>query len=340
MMFQEENLVLIFQYLALIFLAPPVIILIFDRVTSYLAKDAFAVYSATGVVGTPVHELGHALACLIFGMRITKMKLYAPDRATGILGYVNFAYNPQSTLHAVGLVVQGIAPLLMAYGIFIVIIPWGPVPEPILSGLNLTTESPTYLNAIGGAAALVIGNMFDGARGFLWSVIALLIGMHAIPSWADIRIAVKGMFTLLAVAIAFSALSQIDLSFLPVGVQEAIYAILGLMLKGFFWFLEQMTYAVTMVTVVAVAGLTVFLLIPAIIGKVIRARKGQQMASPNVDATGGQAQVPAQDAILQAIGAMVVKQQLDSARVDSHPHAGVRDKPDAGPGNTTNISTR
>lgn len=75
-MFQEENLVLIFQYLALIFLAPPVIILIFDRVTSYLAKDAFAVYSATGVVGTPVHELGHALACLIFGMRITKMKLY------------------------------------------------------------------------------------------------------------------------------------------------------------------------------------------------------------------------------------------------------------------------
>lgn len=311
-MFTEESLLLTLQYIAYIFLLPPAVILLLDRVVQYLARDAFGVYQATGIVGTPIHELSHAGACVMFGMRIIEMKLFKPNRQTGQLGYVNFAYNPNSTLHAVGLVVQGIAPLLMGYAIFIVLIPWGEAPKTVLAALELTDASPTYQHALAGASAMLIGNLMDGARGFLWCLIALIIGLHAIPSWADIRIAFKGMMTLLALAIGFSALSQIDLSWLPAGIQNAIYVILGLILKGFFWTLEQMTYAVTMVTVVAVAGIFVFLLIPALTMKCYRQMTGQPapavaaVADPVVGQGG--VQVDPNAAVLQAIGAMVVAQ--------------------------------
>ena len=311
-MFTEESLLLTLQYIAYIFLLPPAVILLLDRVVQYLARDAFGVYQATGIVGTPIHELSHAGACVMFGMRIIEMKLFKPNRQTGQLGYVNFAYNPNSTLHAVGLVVQGIAPLLMGYAIFIVLIPWGDAPKTVLSALELTDASPTYQHALAGASALLIGNLMDGARGFLWCLIALIIGLHAIPSWADIRIAFKGMMTLLALAIGFSALSQIDLGWLPPGIQNAISVILGLILKGFFWTLEQMTYAVTMVTVVAVAGIAVFLLIPALAVKCYRQITGKPApaagpAAAPVAGAGG-VQVDPNAAVLQAIGAMVIAQ--------------------------------
>lgn len=279
-MFTEQTLLLIFQYIAFIFILPPIVVLIVDRIVNYLARDAFSVYSATGIVGTPLHELSHAAACLLFGMRIIEIKLYSPDRQTGNLGYVNFAYNPRSTWHAVGLVIQGIAPLLMGFVIMAFLMPWGNAPDSVLRALDLTDASPTYKHALAGVSALLYGNLVDGARGFLWCLVALIIGLHAIPSWADIRIAGKGMLTLLALAIGLSALSQIDLWFLPPGIEDAIYAILSLALRGFFWLLEQMAYAVTMVTAVAVMGIVVFLLVPAMIMKLFRLATGRPAAQP------------------------------------------------------------
>jgi len=312
-MFTEESLLLTLQYIAYIFLLPPVVILVLDRITGYLAKDVFGVYQATGIVGTPIHELAHASACLLFGMRIVEMKLYKPNRETGQLGYVNFAYRPGSTFHAVGLVIQGIAPLLMAYAIFILVIPWGRAPETLLHAFELTDASPTYQHAIAGASALLIGNLMDGARGFLWFLIAMIIGLHAMPSWADIRIAFKGMCTLLAVAIGFSALSQIDISFLPPGIQDAISVILGLILKGFFWMLEQLTYAVTLVTAVAVVSIFTFMFIPAMVVKCYRLVTGKpapvHASAPAQGPVMGGIPVDPGAAALQALGAMVLAQQ-------------------------------
>jgi hypothetical protein len=38
-------------------------------------------------LGTPIHELGHALFCVIFMHRIVEIEFFKPDPLTGTLGY-------------------------------------------------------------------------------------------------------------------------------------------------------------------------------------------------------------------------------------------------------------
>ena len=46
-----------------------------------LGDTAFFIVKISGFLGTPVHELSHALMCLIFGHRITDMKIYKENES-------------------------------------------------------------------------------------------------------------------------------------------------------------------------------------------------------------------------------------------------------------------
>lgn len=65
----------------------------------------------TGIIGGPVHEMAHAITCLLFGLRIRNLALFAPDAITGQLSYVEFSYSPFSLRNSIGLLIQGIAPV-------------------------------------------------------------------------------------------------------------------------------------------------------------------------------------------------------------------------------------
>jgi hypothetical protein len=70
-----------------------------------------------GWLGTIVHELGHAIFCLIFRHQITALKLFDPDPETGILGYVEHSYDSTSFYQLAGNFFIGIGPILLGTAI-------------------------------------------------------------------------------------------------------------------------------------------------------------------------------------------------------------------------------
>ena len=92
-------------------------------------------------LGTPIHELGHIIFCLIFGHKITKVELFSPDPKTGTLGYVNHQWNKSNPWNVLGNFFIGIGPVIVGnlalLGLFYLLVPdssqaW----EPIIDGAN------------------------------------------------------------------------------------------------------------------------------------------------------------------------------------------------------------
>lgn len=71
----------------------------------------------TSILGTPVHELGHAIMCLLFGHTVTDMSLWNPSAPDGRLGYVTHAYRPRNPYHVLGNLFIGIGPIFSGLGV-------------------------------------------------------------------------------------------------------------------------------------------------------------------------------------------------------------------------------
>lgn len=86
----------------------------------------FGVVLATSIIGTPIHELGHAMFCPLFAHRITDMKLWTP-LAGGTLGHVTHTYDRRNPWAVFGNLFIGIGPifsgLLVLIGILLLCFP-------------------------------------------------------------------------------------------------------------------------------------------------------------------------------------------------------------------------
>lgn len=77
-----------------------------------------------GWLGTIVHELGHAVFCVIFGHKITDIRLFDPDPESGTLGYVKHSYNRTNVYQLVGNFFIGIGPILLGTAVIILLFYW------------------------------------------------------------------------------------------------------------------------------------------------------------------------------------------------------------------------
>ncbi|RYM06680.1 hypothetical protein EWH99_02105 [Sporolactobacillus sp. THM7-7] len=85
-----------------------------ERLTN---RQVFAALGEKGIymtawLGTPVHELGHALMCVIFRHKVTEIRLLQKRREDGTIGYVRHTYSPDSLYQQIGNFYIGLAPLI------------------------------------------------------------------------------------------------------------------------------------------------------------------------------------------------------------------------------------
>lgn len=98
------------------------ILFIFGLVLYFLARNTRRVYMksvgstldiiVTGWIGTPVHEIGHAVFCLLFFHKIEKIKLFDPNPQDGSIGYVIHSYNRKSIWQRIGNIFIGVGPII------------------------------------------------------------------------------------------------------------------------------------------------------------------------------------------------------------------------------------
>lgn len=188
----------IFFFIGVIYLVGFIISLL-NRAFYSLVNHSRAVCYATGFIGTPVHELSHAIMCFVFGHRIQEVKLFQIDDENGVLGYVRHSYNPRNLYHIMGNFFIGVAPivcgtlvlfllirLLMPSAFTMVSAYMTAFTKYASSGLNW--QNIRYLiGTFSGMTETIFSSISLGFPFFVFLVLALCIALHQNLSGADIK---------------------------------------------------------------------------------------------------------------------------------------------------------
>ncbi len=196
-----------FFSIGLVIIAGILIGLINRGVYHFLGESGRSIAIVTGIVGTPIHELGHAIMCIIFGHKITDISLFSPDSTTGVLGYVNHSYNKKNLYHQIGNFFIGIGPIISC-GIAMSLIMYLAVPSiyySVISAINNNTYTLSgAVDAINQSLNLILFNS-SNLKDFNWWIFIILnfsIALHMAISVPDIRCSAKGLLFILGALLA------------------------------------------------------------------------------------------------------------------------------------------
>ena len=160
-------------------------------------KNGPRILLITGIVGTPIHELSHALMCLIFGHKITEIKLYEPNSGDGTLGHVSHSYNRKNIYHQIGNFFIGTAPVVLGGAVTVLFMAlltpssfdtvMSEVEE--LSFVDISTVPiAEYLEYIGHIISAVFSlDALSSLEGWLFVLLAIMISSHMEMSGSDIK---------------------------------------------------------------------------------------------------------------------------------------------------------
>lgn len=242
---------LMLQMFLTMLLVPTAAITAWHFALSRMSRFTWRAYQLTGALGAPIHELSHLLACLAFRLPVHRVAFYTPGRADGCLGYVMFSASHASIFNNVGMAVQGVAPLiggsailhytmksqgLLGYSSYVSSDPWW-----------IVNEATNTVNA-----AIELGT--SGGVGFTLLLGLLVIAMHSIPSWADVRVGLKGLLMVGITAVFAAAASEVAASYGSLGNN---FQSLGLVIAHWIRVCLEMglTGSVRLVTLAIVGGL-------------------------------------------------------------------------------------
>ena len=242
-----DNLFLLLAILAP-FLIFAIIIHWFERAIQLRLSERFG-WSAvmwTGWLGTPIHELSHVLACIIFKHKVTDFALFQPDRQSGRLGYVQHSWSKGNWYQEFGNIFIGIAPLIggsVALGALL----WIFYPDAARAAIESAHEasssdggdSTSAIGQVMGSVWAIGGNLLQWSHLFttkfwVFVYLVLCVGSHMAPSASDYKGATRGAlmlgFLLALLALVLAAMKT-DTSLLltsVIGILSPVFAVFGL----------------------------------------------------------------------------------------------------------------
>ncbi|MFB6341539.1 hypothetical protein ACE01N_02400 [Saccharicrinis sp. FJH2] len=152
-------------------------------------------------IGVPIHETGHAIFALIFGHKITEIKLFKRDTSDGRLGYVNHSYNKKNIYQNIGNFFIGIGPVIFGTLILYIL-------SRILFSYDLSEKFSSDLSIFDqvrlifkGAFGLLAGVFSSGSfwKSFIFLYLVFAIGNNITLSKADLKGTFGGLWILLLV---------------------------------------------------------------------------------------------------------------------------------------------
>lgn len=163
----------------------------------------------TGFIGTPVHELAHALMCVIFGHKVVDMKLFQIGDEDGTLGYVSHSYNPKNWYQQIGNFFIGVAPIIVISAVLYLLADWlvpGMTSE-LFSLVKSIERNPDFLTVITKLFEMVVifFSYATADKWWLFLLVGLFLALHMTLSGADIKNATKGLIFLLVVMLGVNA---------------------------------------------------------------------------------------------------------------------------------------
>ena len=215
-------------------------------------------------LGTPVHELGHAIFAILFFHKITAIKLFDPKASDGTYGYVQHSFRRGNIYQETGGFFIGIGPVLMGAGMLFLL-------TFLLFGFNVTSIGPaairtddmtngasllTMISELGKGFVAFSGRIIAGPLSDWWKVVIFIyllfsIGSSVTLSPADLKGAGRGFLFFLGIlfifnlvtlwigpfatkasAVAGNFFSRFYFLMVMIIIFNAIFALLLLMVKG------------------------------------------------------------------------------------------------------------
>ena len=218
---------------------------------------------ATGALGVPLHELGHALFCVVFFHKILEIKLFMPSAPNGVLGYVQHSYNNKNFYQRLGNFFIGVGPIILISGVI------------LLLELLLVPAMFNWTSAINAAISENAGNgnvlwglilylkLFFSAeslmnwRWWIYVVLSSVICLHMNLSGADIKGSQSGLlFTVLVFFLLPIIVALFDIKNLSV-----MTTVNNAMITGGVYYLGVLTMAVIFVYMLVIVAFVLSLLV-------------------------------------------------------------------------------
>lgn len=157
-------------------------------------------------LGTPLHELGHALFCVIFGHKIVEIAFFKPDPVTGTLGYVYHQWNRSNPWQVLGNLFIAVGPVIIGclalLAIFYFLIPhssqaWDAILARV-SAMNQSGSVQGYLGVLEAASFAMVRLIFTWAnlttwRFWLFGYLSICVASNIRLSLADIKGSLSGL---------------------------------------------------------------------------------------------------------------------------------------------------